>query len=69
MRAINLSPLDGDSMVSISMLPELLKGIDIEDYEEFWICVEVSFVRYKQHIYEKREDKLRKIRQNNGTKH
>ena len=69
MRAINLSPLDGDSMVSISMLPELLKGVDIEDYEEFWTCVEVSFVRYKQHIYEKREEKLRKIRQNNGTKH
>lgn len=51
------------------MLPELLKGVDIEDYEEFWTCVEVSFVRYKQHIYEKREEKLRKIRQNNGTKH
>lgn len=69
MRAINLSPLDGDSMVSISMLPELLKGVDIEDYEEFWTCVEVSFIRYKQSIYEKREEKLRKIRQNNGTKH
>lgn len=62
MLSINLSPLDGDCLLSVSMLPAIAEDIDINmPRETFWNCVNIALNRFKTSIREKRKTALKKM--------
>lgn len=62
MRAINISPLDGDSNPSVSMLPSIMGEIKQEEREEFWQCVELSMIRFREMVSVERKKAMEKIK-------
>lgn len=62
MRAINISPLDGDSNPSVSMLPSIMGEIKQEEREEFWQCVELSMIRFREMVSIERKKAIEKIK-------
>lgn len=63
MQAINISPLDGDQMPSISMLPQIMDSVDIDmDKDVFWTCAEMSLLRLRERVRDERKAEIEKIK-------
>jgi hypothetical protein len=58
-RALNLSPLDGNSMPTVTMLQHISGEVFMEE-EDFWQAAEYSLCYLRNHIIEKREQARRK---------
>lgn len=62
-KAINVSPLDGDGMPSVSMLPDILKIYKPEmDRKTFYELVEYSMLRIREKIRDERIIAIEKAR-------
>jgi hypothetical protein len=62
-KAINISPLDGDGQPSISMLPVILPGFEIDmDEKTFWDCTEIAMLRYREKVAEERKKQIAKMK-------
>lgn len=63
MEAVNISPLDGDSSPSCSMLPFILEGREIDmEKRDFWKCVQLSMIRLRESIERKRAIEFEKLK-------
>jgi len=68
--AINISPLDGDGMPSISMISEIGKDFQVEmDSKTFWSCVVVSLSRIREQVQMERKKEMAKHKITSKGKH
>ena len=58
-RALNISPLDGNQMPTVSMLQVMNVEVEIDE-QDFWQAVEFSLCYLRNHILERREEARRR---------
>lgn len=67
MIAITISPLDGESLPTITMLPNIISDLEL-DYEQlsFWGLAGMILSRYREQVLMKRKIELNKLKSKRG---